>query len=166
MTDPEPTNQRHEEQLSDEPTSEETPKPMQIEEQSAAYPVAYSVPGPTSPYLHTTKPQNSPTQQQYSPTYSPPRAMSTTTSPNLYPQVMSAVTSPNLYPQAMSTVTSPNLYPQQYPSSEHGHDQVDTEATHALLLLADGSRRSSGTAHSSSPEKRGRGMSVKDLLSS
>lgn len=123
------------------PNSEESSvRPLQTEEPTPTYPDAHGPPGFTPPYLHAASPsQPSPTQSQHSPTYFPPHPMSTT--------------------------TSPNLYPQQYPSSEHGHDQIDTEATHALLLLADGSRKSSEVTPGVSSEKKGRGMSVKDLLS-
>lgn len=143
MADPEPTT--HEQLQDDQEPIDDSPNsntgPMQIEEPTPKYSAFYVAPGTPSPYLQptTTKSQHSPTQPQYSPTY--------------------------FSPQPVSTAASPNLYPQR-PSSERGHDQVDTEVTHALLLLADGSRRSSEANHSSTPERKGRGMSVRDLLSS
>lgn len=145
MADPEPTThekpEERQEPINDSPGKEENGTThMQIEEAAPKYP-AFVAPGPSSPYLHSTKSQYSPAEPKYSPTYFSPQSMSTATSPNLYPQ--------------HSTSTS-----------ERGHDPVDAEATHALLLLADGSRRSSETTHGTSPEKKGRGMSVKDLLSS
>lgn len=143
MADPEPTTHKkleeHQESTNDSPNREEnSTMQMQIEETAPKYP-AFVVPEPSSPYLHSTKSQYSPTEPKYSPTY--------------------------FSPQSTSTATSPNLYP-QHSTSERGHDPVDAEATHALLLLADGSRRSSEATHGTSSEKKGRGMSVKDLLSS
>ncbi|CUS07121.1 unnamed protein product [Tuber aestivum] len=80
----------------------------------------------------------------------------------------SMLVSPCLYPPrgpAPSQVSqSPVVYPQG-----HQHDPVDTEATHALLLLAD--RRMGGNdeprdSPCSAGSSSSRGMSVKDLLSS
>lgn len=144
MADPEPISreqhEEHQEPTDDSTNTEETSaRNIQTEEPTPTYPTYYAAPEPASPYLHSTKPQHSPTEPHYSPAYFPPQPMSTTASPNLYPQHL---------------------------SSESGHDQVDTEVTHALLLLADGSRRSSEATRGNTPEKKGRGMSVKDLLSS
>jgi len=83
----------------------------------------------------------------------------------------SMLVSPCLYPPrgpaSRQVCQSPMVYPQG-----HQHDSVDTEATHALLLLADGRmgsndepRGSPCRASSSSSSGSSRGMSVKDLLS-
>lgn len=135
------TFEEHQESTDDSPTSEKSnSKQIQMEEPAPKY-SAYVAPEPASPYLHSTKSQCSPAEPQHPPAYFPSHPMSTAASPNLFPQ------------HSVST-------------SERGHDHVDAEATHALLLLADGSRRSSEAIHTTSPERKGRGMSVKDLLSS
>jgi len=84
----------------------------------------------------------------------------------------SMLVSPCLYPPHGPASRQISQSPMMYPQG-HQHDSVDTEATHALLLLADGrmggndeprgspSRASSSSSSSSSS----RGMSVKDLLS-
>lgn len=83
----------------------------------------------------------------------------------------SMLVSPCLYPPrgpaSRQVSQSPMVHPQR-----HQHDSVDTEATHALLLLADGRmgsndepRGSPDRASSSSSSGSSRGMSVKDLLS-
>lgn len=142
MADPLPTShekpEEHQTPTDNSTSIEETStNHLHIEEPMPKYPAYYAA---ASPYLPSTEPgQHSPKGQLYSPVYFPPQSMPTTTSPNLYPQHL---------------------------SSERGHDQVDTEVTHALLLLADGSRRSSEATRGASPERKGRGMSVKDLLSS
>ncbi|KAG0644046.1 hypothetical protein HOY80DRAFT_257933 [Tuber brumale] len=78
-----------------------------------------------------------------------------------------------------SMLVSPCLYPPHGPASHqvsqppivypqgHQHDPVDTEATHALLLLADGRMGSNDEPRGSpsSSSSISRGMSVKDLLS-
>lgn len=75
-----------------------------------------------------------------------------------------------------SMLVSPRPYPPHGPASRqvsqplivypqgHQHDPVDTEATHALLLLADG-RMGSNDEPRGSCGSNSRGMSVKDLLS-
>lgn len=84
----------------------------------------------------------------------------------------SMLVSPCLYPPHGPASRQVSQSPMMYPQG-HQHDSVDTEATHALLLLADGRmggndepRGSPGRAtSSSSSSSSSRGMSVKDLLS-
>lgn len=69
--------------------------------------------------------------------------------------------SPYLHPSQASTSGSPVIDPQNLQQ----HDLVDTEATHALLLLADGRRNSIDESSSGSSNSSSRGMRVEDLLS-
>ena len=64
-------------------------------------------------------------------------------------------------PSQASTSGSPVIGPQHLQQ----HDLVDTEATHALLLLADGRRNSIDESSSGSSNSSSRGMRVEDLLS-